>query len=312
VLHLLYARFWHKVFYELGLVSTSEPFRRLFNQGMLTAPAYKDRSGRRIPADEVVPREGSWIRQSTGEEVVQFTAQMAKSLRNVINPDHVIAEHGADAFRLYEMFMAPLADSRTWDPRGIAGCRRFLERLWKLLVDPQAEGPVRSELLETGVAPASSRERLELERALNAAIRRVDESFEQFNFNTAIAAMMTFVNEAHKRPGALNKDQAERLLSLLSPFAPHIAEELWRRLGHERSISEAAWPEVDEAFLEVEEYELVVQVLGRIRGRARAPRSASEQELTMLARRTVARHLEGREIVRTIVVPGRLVNFVIR
>jgi leucyl-tRNA synthetase len=312
VLHLLYARFWHKVFFDLGLVSTSEPFRRLFNQGMLTAPAYKDRSGRRVPADEVVQREGSWVRQSTGEEVVQFTAQMAKSLRNVINPDHVIAEHGADAFRLYEMFMAPLADSRTWDPRGIAGCRRFLERLWKLFVDPEAEEPVRGELLDTCDASASSRERLELERALNAAIRRVDDSFEHFNFNTAIAAMMTFVNEAHKRPGALTRDQAERLLGVVSPFAPHIAEELWRRLGHERSISSAAWPEVDEAFLEVEEYELVVQVLGRIRGRARAPRAASEQELTLLARRTVARYLEGREVVRTIVVPGRLVNFVIR
>jgi hypothetical protein len=223
VLHLLYARFWHKVFFDLGLVSTSEPFRRLFNQGMLTAPAYKDRSGRRVPADEVVQREGSWVRQSTGEEVVQFTAQMAKSLRNVINPDHVIAEHGADAFRLYEMFMAPLADSRTWDPRGIAGCRRFLERLWKLFVDPEAEEPVRGELLDTCDASASSRERLELERALNAAIRRVDDSFEHFNFNTAIAAMMTFVNEAHKRPGALPRDQAERLLGVVSPFAPTLA-----------------------------------------------------------------------------------------
>jgi leucyl-tRNA synthetase len=312
VLHLLYARFWHKVFYDIGLVDDPEPFRKLFNQGMLTAPAYQDRTGRRIPADEIVERNGQWIHEPSGDEVRQFVASMSKSLRNVINPDDVIEEHGADAFRLYEMFMAPLADGRTWDPRGISGCRRFLERAWRLYVDPDGDHPIRPQLLEERPEGPRSGANEELERALNGMLKRVDDSFEQFNFNTAIAGMMTFVNEALKRPDELDRGQATRFVLALAPFAPHIAEELWQRLGNNDSVASAPWPEVDPRYLTEDSFELVVQVMGRVRGRTQAPRSADKDELTALARETVAPHLADKHIVKTIVVPGRLVNFVVK
>ena len=312
VLHLLYARFWHKAFFDMGLVSTAEPFQKLFNQGILTAPAYQDESGRRIPADEVEPREGGFVHVPSGKPVTQFIAGMSKSLRNVINPDDVIEEHGADTFRLYEMFMSPLADGRTWDPQGILGCRRFLERLWRLYVDHDAPEPIRAELLEERKPADTSEATRDLERALNRMLKRVDDSFQGFNFNTAVAGMMTFVNEAAKRPGALVRSQAERLLLALAPFAPHVAEELWRRLGHEQGLTRAPWPPVDARELVDEDFELVVQVLGKVRGRTRAPRDASEDELAALARPVVETQLAGKEIVKTVVVPGRLVNFVVR
>jgi leucyl-tRNA synthetase len=237
---------------------------------------------------------------------------MSKSLRNVVNPDEVIEEHGADSFRLYEMFMSPLAEGRIWDSQGISGCRRFLDRLWRVLVDPTSERAVREELLTDTPREEWSAETLELERALHRMLKRVDDSFESFNFNTAIAGMMTFVNEVTKRPGALTRDQAERVVLALAPFAPHFAEELWERLGHEPSIAYQPWPRVDPAYLEDEEFELVVQVLGRVRGRTRAPRAADRDQLESLARQVVASHLEGKELVKTVVVPGRLVNFVVR
>jgi len=312
VLHLLYARFWHKAFFDIGLVSTAEPFRKLFNQGILTAPAYEDSTGRRIPADQVEPRDDGWVHAATGKRVNQIIAGMSKSLRNVVNPDDVIAEYGADAFRLYEMFMAPLADGRTWDPHGISGCRRFLDRAWRLFVDPSGGDAIRPEL-SAGVSPEQRGSATsELERALNRMLRRVDESFEDFSFNTAIAAMMTFVNEALKRPGALVRDQAERFVLALAPFAPHVGEELWRRLGHPASLAFESWPAVDARYVEEDEFELVVQVLGKVRGRARAPRGATNEELEALARGVVASHLAGKELVKTVVVPDRLVNFVVR
>ncbi len=309
VLHLLYARFWHKVLYDLGIVSTPEPFRRLFNQGFLVAPAYMDATDRYVPADDVEERDGKFARRSTGEEVRQVTASMSKSLRNVVNPDDVIREHGADAFRLYEMFMAPLADQRAWSTKGIVGCRRFLDRAWRLFVDPDTSDPVRPGL---GSDRAPEGAAIELERSLHRMLKRVDDSFAEFNFNTAIAAMMTFVNDAAERPGALTRSQAERFVRSLAPFAPHVAEELWRRLGHEASVADAAWPVADPAYLEDERFELVVQVLGKVRGKATAPRSAGEEELKALARDVVGKWLEGKTIVKAVVVPGRLVNFVVR
>ena len=310
VLHLLYARFWHKVLYDLGVVSTPEPFKRLFNQGLLVAPAYMDATDRLVPVDEVDEVEGKFVRRSTGQEVRQIVATMSKSLRNVVNPDDVIAENGTDAFRLYEMFMAPLADQRSWSSRGILGCRRFLDRSWRLLVDPESTDPIRPGLRSPDgplEGPA-----LELERSLNRMLKRVDESFVEFNFNTAVAGMMTFVNDASERPGALTRSQAERFVRALSPFAPHVAEELWRRLGHAESIARADWPLPDPAYLEDETFELVVQVLGKVRGKVVARRGAGEDDLKFLARGAVEKWLEGKTIVKAIVVPGRLVNFVVR
>ena len=312
VLHLLYARFWHKVFFDVGLVSQAEPFQKLFNQGILTAPAYQDETGRRIPSDEVEARGDDWVQRQSGKPVKQIIASMSKSLRNVVNPDDVIEGYGADAFRLYEMFMSPLADGRLWDPRGISGCRRFLDRLWRLFVDEKSDSPIRATLLEDLPRKEWSTESNELERALNRMLKRIDDSFESFNFNTSVSALMTFLNDLAKRPEALTRSQAERLTRSMAPFTPHLAEELWRRLGHKSSVAYAPWPEVDATQLEEDDFELVIQVLGRVRARSRAPRSADKQELERLAREAVASHLEGKQVVKTIVVPGRLVNFVVR
>jgi leucyl-tRNA synthetase len=313
VLHLLYARFWHKVFFDLGLVSQAEPFQKLFNQGILTAPAYQDETGRRVAADEVEPRDGGFVHVPTGKPVRQFIANMSKSLRNVVNPDHVIAEHGADTFRLYEMFMAPLADARSWDPQGILGCRRFLDRLWRLYVDPDAaDAPIRPALSRDVPIEAWSDDTRTIERALQRALQRIDDSFVHFNFNTGIAALMELVNDASRRPGGLVRSQADRLARMIAPLAPHVAEELWERLGHAPSIARAPWPEVDPAWLEDDDYELVVQVMGKVRGRTRAPKEATDDALAALARDAVASWLEGKTVVKTVVVPGRLVNFVVR
>jgi leucyl-tRNA synthetase len=312
VLHLLYARFWHKVFHDIGLVSQTEPFQKLFNQGILTAPAYQDETGRRIPSDEVEASGDDWIQRTTGKPVQQIVASMSKSLRNVVNPDDVIEDFGADAFRLYEMFMSPLADGRLWDPRGISGCRRFLDRLWRLFVDEDSDEPIRAALLEETPRADWSAESNQIEKALNRMLKRVDDSFAPFNFNTSVSAFMTFLNEASKMPDSFTRSQAERLTRAMAPFTPHLSEELWERLGHTSSVAYAPWPEVDATQLEEEDFELVVQVLGKLRARTRAPRAADRQELERLAREAVASYLEGRKIVKTIVVPGRLVNFVVR
>jgi leucyl-tRNA synthetase len=312
VLHLLYARFWHKVLFDAGIVHTHEPFRKLFNQGLLSAPAYQDASERWVHVREVEERGGAFFRASGGDRLTQVVTAMSKSKGNVVNPDDVIAEFGADTFRLYEMFMSPLGDARSWDSKGIAGCRRFLERSWRLLVDPDAEAPIRPEFSAAASSRPLEGATLEIERALNRCLKRVNDAFEPFSFNTAIAGFMTFLNEAVANPGAMTRSQAERFVLALAPFAPHFAEELWSRLGHGDSIAFAPWPAVNEAFLEAEEYELVVQVLGRVRGRALVARAADQKDVEAIARAAVASWLEGREIVKTVVVPGRLVNFVVR
>jgi leucyl-tRNA synthetase len=311
VLHLLYARFWHKVLYDLKLVTTKEPFARLFNQGMLGAYAYKDPTGRLVPADEVRFEGDVPIHSPTGAKLEQVLAKMSKSLKNVVNPDDVCREYGVDTFRLYEMFMGPLADSKPWNPRDVPGCRRFLERAWRLFVDPEGQGPLRSHLTKPAVGELSGAS-LDLERALNRAIKRVDDSFQSFNFNTALAGLMTFVNEATKAPEALRRDQAERFVLVLSPFAPHIAEELWARLGHTQSLSRAPWPAVLPQFLEDDIIEVVIQVLGKLRGKVQLPKSIDEAGAVSAARAQVPLWLEGKEVVKTVYVPGRLVNFVVR
>jgi leucyl-tRNA synthetase len=311
VLHLLYARFWHKVLYDLKLVTHPEPFKRLFNQGMLTAYAYKDSTGRLVPSDETEERDGSTVSKATGEVLEQVIAKMSKSLKNVVNPDSVIEEYGCDTFRLYQMFMGPLAESKPWNPRDVPGCRRFLERLWRLYVDGSTSDSVRPHLMK-GTDEEPVGESLRLERELNKALKRIDDSFKHFNFNTAIAGMMSFLNEAQKSAEDFTRSQAERLAQALGPFAPHMAEELWSRLGHEGGISAAGWPLPQERYLVEQEFELVVQVLGKLRGKATVSKTASKDELLAAAREAVADQLAGKQVVKEIVVPGRLVNFVVR
>jgi len=309
VLHLLYSRFWHKVLFDEGLVTTLEPFQKLFNQGMLTAFAYKDSAGRLVPTDQVEVSDKGGVSAETGEELEQVIAKMSKSLRNVVNPDQVIEEFGCDTFRLYEMFMGPLSDSKPWNPRDVPGCRRFLDRVWRMLVEEEGETPVKPNLLTDSPCEGPSED---LERQLNRAIKRIDDSFGPFNFNTGIAALMTFVNEATKAPDALTRSQAQRFVLALSPFAPHIGEELWLRLGGEGSVNRNPWPVVDERYMEDEEYELVVQIRGKVRGRALVTKGADDACLEEAARTAVAEQLEGHEVIKVIVVPERLVNFVVK
>jgi leucyl-tRNA synthetase len=313
VLHLLYARFWHKVLYDLKLVGEPEPFKRLFNQGMLTAFAYKDATGRLVPTDEVVAKgDGDqMVAKDSGEVLEKVIAKMSKSLKNVVNPDSVIEEYGCDTFRLYEMFMGPLSDSKPWNPRDVPGCRRFVERVWRLFVDEEAVTAVKPQLLQESEGEPEG-EALIVERELHKMLKRVEDSFKLFNFNTAIAGMMTFVNEVNKHKEGFTRSQAERFAQVLSPFAPHLGEELWQRLGHEEGINYSSWPSPEERFLVVDEFELVVQVLGKVRGKVQASKASSKEELLELARQTVADQLEGKQIVKEILVPGRLVNFVVR
>ncbi|MDA7650918.1 leucine--tRNA ligase, partial [bacterium] len=239
VLHLLYARFWHKVLFDAGVVKTKEPFQRLFNQGMLTAFAYKDGTGRLVPTDEVNLEVDPPVSKVSGEPMEQVIAKMSKSLKNVVNPDDVCAEYGVDTFRLYEMFMGPLADSKPWNPRDVPGPRKFLERSWRLFVDPESETPIRPGLEDASeVTPEGSA--LEVERALNQCLQRVDDSFKAFNFNTAVAAFMEFLKGASSK--GLNGSQASRFVRAMAPFAPHFADEIWSRMGRSGSVHHAAWP----------------------------------------------------------------------
>ena len=313
VLHLLYARFWHKVLYDEGLVPTKEPFQQLFNQGMVQAFAYKDASGRLVSADEVTVEGGEGRSKESGEVLEQVVAKMSKSLKNVVNPDEVCDAYGVDTFRLYEMFMGPLADSKPWNPRDVPGARRFLDRVWRLYVDPEGQDAIRPQLLDTdGEGAELTGGALEVERGFHRCLARVEDSFKQFNFNTAVAAFMEFINLATKNTAAFTRSQAERLTCALAPFAPHVAEELWERLGHSGGVTRAPWPCVDVRYLEEDGFELVVQVNGKVRGRAQASKESGKQELEALAEGAVLQHLDGKERLKTIVVPGRLVNFVVR
>ncbi|MDP7037965.1 MAG: leucine--tRNA ligase [Myxococcota bacterium] len=314
-LHLLYARFWHKVLFDLGLVSEPEPFKKLFNQGLLTAFAYKDSTGRLIPADEVTLNNDTAVHKESGETLTQVVTKMSKSLRNVVNPDHVIEENGCDTFRLYEMFMGPLSESKPWNPRDVPGCRRFIERLWRLFVDQDSTEKIRKHLLTEHSGEPEGKS-LDLERHLNRTLKRVDDSFKFFNFNTAIAAMMTFVNEALKNPESLLKNQAERFLCCLCPFAPHIAEELWHRLGHleTESICSAPWPKVNDAYLSESQINWVLQINGKVRSQISLPKETNKDDVLGAARQDakLSKYLAEKTVIKEIVVPGRLVNFVVK
>ncbi|MDH3402427.1 MAG: leucine--tRNA ligase [Acidobacteriota bacterium] len=304
VLHLLYARFWHKVLYDCGLVSTVEPFPRLFNQGMILAFSYQDAQGRFYHPDQVTARDGGHFAGDV--ELTTQVEKMSKSKLNVVNPDDVIGEYGADAIRLYELFMGPLEQQKPWQTTGVEGVYRFLQRTWRLIVD-EHEGELSARLTD---APAASEPALE--KALHRTIKKVRDDTEALQMNTAVAQMMIFVNEA-TQAATLPKETAAAFLRVLSPYAPHLCEELWSRLGMEGLIAHATWPEHDEALCVDDTITLVVQVNGKKRDELTAPREAPREELEKLALASdrVQRHLEGKEPRKVIVVPGRLVNIVV-
>ena len=336
VLHLLYARFWHKVLYDAGIVSTREPFQTLVHQGIILGEkeyaAFVDADGDYVSAEHVDVESSSAqaVDTRTGEEVereeldegdvekdgdvfvlkeqpeIQVDAQshkMSKSRGNVVNPDDVVDEYGADALRMYEMFMGPLEQTKAWDTDDVEGVFRFLNRVWRLVVDKDT-----GDLADVLTDEDPNREQL---RELHQTIKKVTEDIEERAFNTAIAAMMEFVNAANKWD-AMPRQVMEPFVLLLSPFAPHLSEELWARLGHDESLAYADWPAYEEALLRREVVEMPVQVDGTVRATIEVNADADEDEVLAAAREAdnVARHLDGTDIQREIYVPGQIVNFV--
>ncbi len=328
VLHLLYARFWHKVLFDLGVVSTAEPFQRLFNQGMilgeleLTCCCRSD--GTLVSADDVdaLTAAGEELTQTRISEdktrkvgdkfvlkddssiVVSARAfKMSKSRGNVVNPDVVVDRYGADSLRLFEMFMGPLDQVKPWSMRGVAGVSRFLGRVWRYFSDG-GDG-LHSRVEERA---ATDDEMSELHRT----IRKVTDDIEGLRFNTAVSALMEMLNAAQKWRSC-PKSVAEAYILLLSPFAPHLAEEIWSRLGHNVTLAYEPWPEVEERYLTKSRVEVAVQVNGKVRGSVIVDVDADQEHVLDAARSlsNVAKHLQGKEIRRSVYVPGRIVNFVV-
>jgi leucyl-tRNA synthetase len=304
VMHLLYARFWHKALYDLGIVKTKEPFKKLFNQGMVTAYAFKDSSSRLVASDDVVQKGQSYFHIKTNEPVEKFISKMAKSLKNVVNPDDVIAQSGCDVLRIYLMFMGPLDDEKPWSSESISGCEKFIRRVWDLFVDEN------SKLSSAKVCASEPSEKSEY--FLHKCLKRVDDSFKNFNFNIAIAAMMEFVNDIQSNQISLTKTQSEFFLKMLSPFAPHIASELWEMLGNKNQISFASWPKLDESQLVLSSFELVLQVNGKIRKKMQAAVGLDKEQLSDLAKTELNDFIVGSTIVKIIAVPNKLVNIVVK
>ena len=339
VLHLLYSRFWHKVLYDRGHVTTPEPFQKLVNQGMilgeveLTGYQHADGSWASAAAvssdDEAHPRL-----KSSGEEVkavrVSFDQvaksgesfvlkaqpdvrlesrayKMSKSRGNVVNPDHVVREYGADSLRLYEMFMGPLEATKPWSMEGVNGVRGFLDRVWRMIVNERSEQVELNSAVED-VAPSD-----EQNRVLHKTIQGVTQDLERMAFNTSIAKMMEFTNYFLKcdvRPRAA----METLVLLLAPLAPHLAEELWQLLGHETSLAHEPWPTFDPEAVREDTVEVPVQVNGKLRARITVPAEANKEAMEQAARadERIAELLRGKNVVKVIVVPGRMVNFVVK
>ncbi|AMM90072.1 leucyl-tRNA synthetase [Bacillus pumilus] len=268
VLHLLYARFWHKFLYDIGVVPTKEPFMKLFNQGMIL-----------------------------GEN----NEKMSKSKGNVVNPDDIVESHGADTLRLYEMFMGPLDASIAWSETGLDGARRFLDRVWRLFTNE--DGSISDKVTEQSGGA--------LERSYHETVMKVTDHYEGLRFNTGISQLMVFINDAYKAD-TLPKEYAEGFVKLLSPIAPHVAEELWNKLGHEGSISYEAWPQYDESKLVDDEVEIVVQLNGKVKAKLTVPADATKEQLEELAKNDarIKEQLEGKTIRKVIAVPGKLVNIV--
>lgn len=271
VLHLLYARFWHKVLYDLGVVHTKEPFHKLFNQGMILG-------------------EGN--------------EKMSKSKGNVVNPDEIISSHGADTLRLYEMFMGPLEASVAWSTNGLDGARRFLDRIWRLFVNEE-DGAISSKIQVSNDQT--------LEKAYHQTVKKVTEDYEGIRFNTAISQMMVFINDCYKAD-VIPAEYAEGFVKMLAPMAPHIAEELWQLLGHDSTLSYEQWPTYDETKLVDDEVEIAVQVAGKVRAKIVVAKDASKEDIekVALADEKVQEYMAGKNLVKIIVIPSKLVNIVVK
>jgi leucyl-tRNA synthetase len=306
VLHLLYARFWHKVLYDLGHISSYEPFHKLYNQGMIQAYVYRDARGIAVPAADVVERDGAYVHMppsGAGEVVSRMLGKMGKSLKNAVTPDEICAEYGADTLRLYEMAMGPLDVSRPWDTRAVVGQYRLLQRLWRNVVDETT-----GEVTVTDTEPDEA-----TLRALHKAIAGVGTDLADLRFNTAIAKITELNNHLTRSGGPVPRGVAEPLVLLIAPLAPHIAEELWSRLGHTGSVVHAAFPVADPALAQDEAVVCVVQIKGKVRARLEVPPAIGEAELEALALADpgVAAALGGAVVRKVIVRAPKLVNIVV-
>ena len=312
VLHLLYARFWHKVLFDLGYVSSVEPFGRLFNQGYIQAYAYRDERGIAVEATKVVNQDGRPAMDVQdqkgqtyfyeGQPVSQEYGKMGKSLKNAVSPDEINDQYGCDTLRLYEMYMGPLEASKPWNTRDIVGVNRFLRRVWRNFIQDDTD------VILVSDDPATD----EQMRLLHKTIARMTSDMERMSFNTAIAALIEFLSGIVSLD-TIPRSLAEPFILMLAPLAPHISEEIWQRMGHEESLAYAGWPEVDEKWLVQDMLKLVVQVNGKVRGTIEVPADTSKEAIIEAGRTNekVIRHLEGKEIRREIYVPGRLINIVV-
>jgi len=343
VLHLLYARFWHKVLYDRGIVSTCEPFQKLVNQGMILGlPEYhvferQDEAGTFIGEEQPEGKkdlrlpDGRWETEGIGvaknllvgtpeikhdgdryywekrPKAMVFVEhhKMSKARGNVVNPDKIVREYGADSLRLYEMFMGPLEQVKPWNMDGVNGVHNFLHRVWRMIVDEQAD------VLQRNAAVCDEPLTQQHARVLHKTIQAVTCDIANLEFNTAIARMMEFTNFFTKQTSR-PREAMEKLVLLLAPFAPHIAEELWQLLGHTDTLAYEPWPTYDESLIAADELEIPVQINGKVRSKIRVPTGVDKSVLEATARENprIADLLTGKQVVKTVVVPGRLVNFV--
>ena len=303
MLHLLYARFWHKVLFDLGKLSSNEPFRRLFNQGMIQAYVYRDSRGFPVEAAEVTEVDGTYLFK--GEEVSRELGKIGKSLKNAVSPDSIFEQFGADTLRLYEMFGGPLDQSRPWDSTAVVGMHRLLQRVWRLFIDEQTGG-----LLTSDTTPAT-----DTLRKMHRTIAAVRQGMETLRFNTSIARITELCNHltAIYPSVGMPREVGEVLTLLLAPLAPHIAEELWMRQGHDSSLAQEPFPLADDALTHEASVEIPVTVGGKVRGRITVPAAATAEQLEQaaLAEPNVASFLALATVRRVVTVPGKMVNFVL-
>ena len=299
VLHLLYSRFWHKVLYDLGIVSTAEPFQKLFNQGMILAFAYETESGSKVPSDQVEEREAKFFSTVTGEELRQIVAKMSKSLKNVVNPDDVIKVYGADSLRLFEMFIGPLDATKPWTENGVKGVYNFLRRVVTFFGE-----------LDNITIDDESKETLKI---LHQTIRKVSDDITEMKFNTAISQMMVFTNHCYKA-GKVNRETALTFIQVLAPFAPHVAEELWQLYGNNMVLSFHPWPTFKEEYLTEETFDYPVSFNGKVRFKiaAAVDMPVHELEQAVINHEHTSKWIEGKTIAKIIIVPNKIVNVVLK
>jgi leucyl-tRNA synthetase len=297
VLHLLYARFWHKFLYDIWVVSTIEPFHRLRNQWMILAFAYETKNGWLVSNDLVEEKDGKYFHKETKEELSQIVAKMSKSLKNVVNPDDIVKEFGADTLRLYEMYMCDFKDSAPWDPKNIIWVRRFLDKVWNIF--------------ESGKVWNDDKEAM---KNLHKTIKKVWEDIENYKFNTAIAQMMILANYWTPKDENLKKQWLQNFAIILHPFAPHFSEELWEKLWNKESIFNAPWPKYDEEMTKDDVIVIWIQVLWKLRWELEINVSENKDEIIAKAKEveTVKKWLEWKEIVKEIYVPWKIVNIVVK